>query len=591
MAKSEAKAGREKTSDDDHCRECCSLCMEMYSRERGPKILPCFHTFCLPCLAALTDAARTTERCADSQSLKAEARDLASEELSTTDTGVVGAGRGSVTEGGLGKGRPVSIVCPTCRAPATIPEEGPATLQTNFYIVTDVKDTSPTTPLPCEVCDEDAGNEATHACDECHQVMCATCRRMHDRFTNSRDHHVRLLLPRDSRQPMKQVLKRCGLHAGQEVCFFCTKCDACICRLCKLLAHKEHDTESVVTAACRARGELGEMAKVAQRQMGTMNSAVSRVARDGRDLARETEDTRDQVNARYEQVLRWLNGCREELLDSISAANEAAQSALTVEERRARDAVETLSSLVSRTADANSSDLDVIQVRHELQAALLGEDALKDFQKLADREERRTFLRVIVDCSFLDVNAVRAYLGVMAGRGDPGRVSLKQQVRELDARLKSSVDKLRQTVSKNRWELEASIERINCRIATTTTTASRDVTLGGLAAISTSTTTSAGFSFGLTPVPTATTTTSAGFSFGLTPVPTATTTTSAGFSFGLTPVPTATTTTSAGFSFGLIPGSSGATTTTTTTTGLTFGTGTTTAGKALSGFGLFGQTW
>ena len=37
-------------------RGSCSLCMEPY-RGRNPKILPCFHTFCLPCLSALAESA------------------------------------------------------------------------------------------------------------------------------------------------------------------------------------------------------------------------------------------------------------------------------------------------------------------------------------------------------------------------------------------------------------------------------------------------------------------------------------------------------------------------------------------------------
>ena len=37
---------------EEDFRHTCSLCMEPY-RGRRPKLLPCFHTFCLPCLTAL----------------------------------------------------------------------------------------------------------------------------------------------------------------------------------------------------------------------------------------------------------------------------------------------------------------------------------------------------------------------------------------------------------------------------------------------------------------------------------------------------------------------------------------------------------
>ena len=43
------------TRKEEDFRYTCSLCMEPY-RGRSPKILPCFHTFCLPCLTALQDS-------------------------------------------------------------------------------------------------------------------------------------------------------------------------------------------------------------------------------------------------------------------------------------------------------------------------------------------------------------------------------------------------------------------------------------------------------------------------------------------------------------------------------------------------------
>ena len=55
--------GGSPTQQEEDFRHTCSLCMEPY-RGRSPKILPCFHTFCLPCLTALQESVTTatTER-------------------------------------------------------------------------------------------------------------------------------------------------------------------------------------------------------------------------------------------------------------------------------------------------------------------------------------------------------------------------------------------------------------------------------------------------------------------------------------------------------------------------------------------------
>ena len=52
-------AAENQTKSDDF-RHTCALCMEPYSRGRSPKLLPCFHTFCLPCLTSLAENVTST---------------------------------------------------------------------------------------------------------------------------------------------------------------------------------------------------------------------------------------------------------------------------------------------------------------------------------------------------------------------------------------------------------------------------------------------------------------------------------------------------------------------------------------------------
>ena len=47
------------TKKADDFRHTCALCMEPY-RGRNPKLLPCFHTFCLPCLTELAENVTAT---------------------------------------------------------------------------------------------------------------------------------------------------------------------------------------------------------------------------------------------------------------------------------------------------------------------------------------------------------------------------------------------------------------------------------------------------------------------------------------------------------------------------------------------------
>ena len=143
--------GGSPTQQEEDFRHTCSLCMEPY-RGRSPKILPCFHTFCLPCLTALQESVTTatTERPLEEKTEPEEnqpdsktdgavvEKETAEKQDGTCGAGGVNGAVGDVTYdstniiGGhddAGKG---VFLCPTCRAPVRIPEGGVANLQVKY---------------------------------------------------------------------------------------------------------------------------------------------------------------------------------------------------------------------------------------------------------------------------------------------------------------------------------------------------------------------------------------------------------------------------------------------------------------------------
>ena len=155
-------AAENKMKSDDF-RHTCALCMEPYSRGRSPKLLPCFHTFCLPCLTSLAEnvtstttrgenRGRTEEEAADTtadgETRKGDGHEetavgveekLQEEEEEMEEENEDGEqGKGEKTRGegddDEGKGEKASdpgdvFLCPTCRAPVTVPKGGVAALQ------------------------------------------------------------------------------------------------------------------------------------------------------------------------------------------------------------------------------------------------------------------------------------------------------------------------------------------------------------------------------------------------------------------------------------------------------------------------------
>ncbi|KAL8602039.1 hypothetical protein ACOMHN_007309 [Nucella lapillus] len=124
----------------------CLVCLERYGG-REAKLLPCSHTFCLPCLA---DLARRTE---------------------TSQT----SGLDDDAEEGR---QPDSLTCPTCREVIPLPPGGVTGFQRNFYLDgLRREDVSPRL-VPCLLCDGD--QPAQFLCGQCHNNFCSQCRRSHD---------------------------------------------------------------------------------------------------------------------------------------------------------------------------------------------------------------------------------------------------------------------------------------------------------------------------------------------------------------------------------------------------------------------------
>ena len=137
--------GGDPTITEEDFRHTCSLCMEPY-RGRIPKILPCFHTFCLPCLMQLKESVTTatTERHLEVETRPTEATEQSQSHSKTDETTVEEetvekrdstSGDGDVTNdstnvsGGHNDTEKVVFLCPTCRAPVNIPDGGVAALQ------------------------------------------------------------------------------------------------------------------------------------------------------------------------------------------------------------------------------------------------------------------------------------------------------------------------------------------------------------------------------------------------------------------------------------------------------------------------------
>ncbi|XP_076437377.1 uncharacterized protein LOC143276644 [Babylonia areolata] len=263
----------------------------------------------------------------------------------------------------------------------------------------------------CEMCDSDS--PALYWCQECQQRVCRGCRSVHDKIPDLKDHVV-------------HPLNLSSQHTSRR--------------------------EGTAEERQRAWERLRHMAETARLQIQALENSVRQLSRGERKLARERQEVTDGVNARYDDILRWVNRSRADLLDSIEARSEATRTRMTEDEDRAKCSLENLSRLVSVVSNLPDPNTDVFALEDEFQGVLLKNDVHDYFRRLGDAEEHKTFLRLTSDPSALDPEAVGSYLGELTSSGKAvSSKSLAAEVRQA-RELTTDLEK-RLTATENSFQL------------------------------------------------------------------------------------------------------------------------------------------
>ncbi|XP_019646782.1 PREDICTED: tripartite motif-containing protein 2-like [Branchiostoma belcheri] len=275
----------------------CQVCLEDFKQ---PKMLPCLHTFCQPCLEKV----------------------LAAEPVGRLD-------------------------CPTCRQDVPLPQNGVQGLKSNFLVgkLRDILQQQPAGKtsearedgVPCTVCE--AGNSAQFYCVECADYLCQTCNDMHRRFKATKSHRVVTVQDLQSGQAAAELRARetskCEDHSELNK-FYCDTCQRVICLHCVVTAHKEHQYVEIEKAAEREGAKIKAKVATAKNTIGlheTWRQQLQSVRdRWPSEVRRTEEQVRKQVKAIIKAArkagdnrigqLRAMNAAREKQMD---AAMEAAE--------------------------------------------------------------------------------------------------------------------------------------------------------------------------------------------------------------------------------------------------------------------------
>ncbi|XP_020646150.3 LOW QUALITY PROTEIN: E3 ubiquitin-protein ligase TRIM56 [Pogona vitticeps] len=266
----------------------CSICLE---RLRQPKILPCLHTYCHPCLKKLA------------------------------------------------AGRKKDLQCPECRQSVPLPPGGVDGLKTNFFInglldlVCPAGKAQPTCS-PCRLIGQSANRVAVSRCLDCADDLCQACTGGHH---CSRLTHAHCVVDMESylsgeynEEIRKRQASRCKEHAGEELRFFCTPCAAPLCRECRLGPHLQHPCLSLAEAAEARRPIIAGLLVGVEETVQRIQRGRASLEEELRVLEAHGVAVREAVERTCSRVVAQLLAQQEEVLAQLSEGLEERKKALKV---------------------------------------------------------------------------------------------------------------------------------------------------------------------------------------------------------------------------------------------------------------------
>ena len=320
----------------------CSVCMSTFT---DPKILPCFHTFCLHCL----------------------------NELQRTS------------------GKHGEITCPECRRKFQVPGSGyPKDLPANFRMnsLLDVMAIQ-----KCNVSGVKCGNcEKTSAesfyCFQCCAFWCEDCSAAHNLIKANKTHRV--LAIRDFQdKDIENVLKRAVYcqkkhHEKEELKFFCKQCEVSICNTCVVTLHEGHVKVPLQDAANERKLSL-ESAIVQKEKVLQKRNLISRLQNEYIQIQGQVTNMRKSSQSFVDNLIKVVEEKKLEILKNMEdKANESFER-LALQQSQVENEIQLIETSIDKTETflKRSSDAEIMQF-NTVQEEAVGDGLRQVEDKLED---------------------------------------------------------------------------------------------------------------------------------------------------------------------------------------------------------------
>ena len=250
----------------------CSICFEQYT---NPKILPCFHSFCSKCLERVP------------LELK----------------------QGNYT-----------LLCPTCRSPCQLPQQGVQALPSSFTInnLTEVcsslkKIGSGDRNASCDNCSSQS--DADRYCKQCAKFLCQQCISQHDKWITD---HQTLGLDEAAYQAEQEVNSNCAKHL-EPLNMYCETCQDLICQSCIVEQHKNHVYDDVGYAFVKNKLTIESSLQSLNQKIHQLAEALANLIKRREDIEDKGGKVKHQIHLEFAQIKELLDQTEKQLVNKVDA--------------------------------------------------------------------------------------------------------------------------------------------------------------------------------------------------------------------------------------------------------------------------------
>ena len=321
----------------------CSVCMSTFT---DPKILPCFHTFCLHCL---NEIQRTS-------------------------------------------GKHGEITCPECRRKFQVPGSGyPKDLPANFRMnsLLDVMAIQ-----KCNVSGVKCGNcEKTSAesfyCFQCCAFWCEDCSAAHNLIKANKTHRV--LAIRDFQdKDIENVLKRAVYcqkkhHEKEELKFFCKQCEVSICNTCVVTFHEGHDKVLLQDAANEKKLSLESAIESQKEKLLQMRNLISGLQNEYIKIQGQVTHIRKSSQSFVDSLIKVVEEKKMEILKKVEDKANKSFERLAVQQSQVENEIQLIETSIDKTETflKRSSNAEIMQF-NTVQEEAVGDGLRQVEDKLED---------------------------------------------------------------------------------------------------------------------------------------------------------------------------------------------------------------